>query len=263
MDVEVARAADELHGHVDEPEAERAGPQRAGHISRPGSPRARPPGRRRARAPLGGELDLLARRLALDQLQHRVAVGVLVVARARTPRPAISRAGRPSRPRASPACGRRLGRSRSPARRPRRGSASCAARGRRRAGARRPAARGRGRPSGRCRRARSQRRVQQPVGVLAASRRRGNRSCRRRADRSRRRHEVLDVDRLGALAGGGLDLVRRRARRTCPRRPRSPSTISSLWTSRSCFGQIRRCSMRAPSERCTWWKCTLLDSVAE
>ena len=34
-------------------------------------------------------------------------------------------------------------------------------------------------------------------------------------------------------------------------------------TSRPSFEQIRLCSMRAPSETCTSWKLTLLDSVAE
>src|SRR3954469_2922656 len=40
-------------------------------------------------------------------------------------------------------------------------------------------------------------------------------------------------------------------------------TISSLGTSLSSFGQTRRCSIRAPSFRWTWWKWMLLDSVAE
>src|SRR3954447_11983109 len=40
-------------------------------------------------------------------------------------------------------------------------------------------------------------------------------------------------------------------------------TISSLSTSLSSLGQIRRCSIRAPSLRWTWWKWMLLDSVAE
>ena len=86
--VEVARRAHQLHGHVDEAEAERAAPQRARPISASPrrSPRAQRPDRRRARAPPARPGRSPPLGLALDQLEHRLAVGVVVDARARSPR---------------------------------------------------------------------------------------------------------------------------------------------------------------------------------
>ena len=69
VEVEVARRADQLDGHVDQPEAERAAPQRARH-QRPRSD-ARLERGHQVVAVLGlllrGEVDLLALGLALDQ----------------------------------------------------------------------------------------------------------------------------------------------------------------------------------------------------
>jgi hypothetical protein len=42
-----------------------------------------------------------------------------------------------------------------------------------------------------------------------------------------------------------------------------PLTISLWGTSLPSFGQIRLCSIRAPSSRCTSWKWTDRSSVAE
>ena len=80
-------ALDRLHRHVDQAEGERAVPERARHAqgSPPGSPEGGHRGRRCSSSGSGSSaLDLLALRLALDQLEHRLAVAVLVVAPART-----------------------------------------------------------------------------------------------------------------------------------------------------------------------------------
>ena len=181
-------------GTLTSPKLQRAGPERARHVSvAPGSPRARPQ--------VVAVLGLLLRSrsislplgLALDQLEHRLAVGVLVGGRGRSPRAASRRACPPSRPRAwsglRPARGEVevVGR-----RRPRRGSAACAARARRRA-ARTATRYSRSwkvkRPIP-ARPAAPQRLVQQPVGVLRRRARRRSRSSRRRPGRSRRRRRT-------------------------------------------------------------------------